>query len=171
MKILIGLIFLLSISFACDQPYEEFEGYKIGCKFEDKNNEFKLVESRGEFSVYQKNTDGLFDNINIIVLSGNIEGVEFRKNTEVINSHAESFSQDGSIANNAAMFVRKINEQFGDKILMDTNDSTMVWRPNSKVVKDIHVRIPNIKNDNFDVKIFSKKLFGFFYSMDPNISI
>lgn len=47
MKILIGLILFLSISFACDHPYEEFEGYKIGCNFEDENNEFKLVKSRG----------------------------------------------------------------------------------------------------------------------------
>lgn len=67
------------------------------------------------------------------------------------------------------MFVRKINEQFGDKILMDIDGSIMAWFPNSTIVKAIHVSIPTIKDDNFDVKISSKKLFRFFYSMDPNI--
>lgn len=35
MRILLGLVLALSVSFACDQPYEEIGGYKIGCEFND----------------------------------------------------------------------------------------------------------------------------------------
>lgn len=35
MRILMSLVLALSFSFACDKPYEEAEGFKIGCPLED----------------------------------------------------------------------------------------------------------------------------------------
>ncbi|WP_077929431.1 hypothetical protein [Wohlfahrtiimonas populi] len=164
MKILIGFILFLSVSFACDQPYEEFEGYKIGCNFEDKNNEFQLVELRGKLSLYQKNADEIFDSVNVIVLNGNIEGLVFVKNTESLGSSVDTFSEDRSLAKKAALLIRKINERFGENIQINPNRGTMIWTPdpNNKIISMINVTAPTIKNDNFDVVVYSIKLSNYF---------
>lgn len=81
MRVLIGFILALSVSFACDQPYEEVGGYKIGCPFV-VTDEYKLVDEEPAFNskTYTKNIDGVFDKVNITVMNEDVEFIRFDKN-------------------------------------------------------------------------------------------
>lgn len=55
MRFLLLPLLLLSLSFACDQPYEEVYGIKIGCIFEP-TPDFK-IKDRGYEKIYQSDGD------------------------------------------------------------------------------------------------------------------
>lgn len=82
-KLIFTLSLMLSLSFACDNPYEQIGDYKIGCPVEMSQHEFQLVgEERisGEkafFYVKENVTSDLFDGEAIIIVDGNVEFVMF----------------------------------------------------------------------------------------------
>lgn len=77
-KLLLLPALILGFSFACDQPYEEIAGIKIGCPYEgnlalgykDKDDD-QIIH----FSERMK--DGFFDRVKIKVLDGNVEEISF----------------------------------------------------------------------------------------------
>lgn len=84
MRILLSSIALaLSISFACDQPYEEVGGYKIGCPFE-VTEKYTLTNENIAMNAkeYQGDVSGLFDIVTIGTINGSIEAVSFRRNDD-----------------------------------------------------------------------------------------
>lgn len=79
MRILLGGITLaLSVAFACDQPYEEVGGYKVGCPLENID-EFELINTIDEIGMkrYTKDTTGIFESVAIDTINGEIEWVGF----------------------------------------------------------------------------------------------
>lgn len=78
MRLIIGLLMATSIAFACDQPYEEVGGYKIGCPFEN-TSEFELIDTIDSIDMkrYTKDISGVFDSVTIDTLNGEIAWVGF----------------------------------------------------------------------------------------------
>lgn len=64
---------LLGLSFACDQPYEEVAGYKIGCTYQEEGFEKSVDREDGNVVYYFGEREiGPFDNVNITTLNGDI---------------------------------------------------------------------------------------------------
>lgn len=97
MRLLLSFILTLSLSLACDQPYEEVEGYKIGCPFDfavsdgdgksidenltsyslkDEGIQKKLLPMPINDVGFQK---ALPARISVYVMGGNIEGATFHR--------------------------------------------------------------------------------------------
>lgn len=82
-KLIFTALFLLSCSFACDNPYEQIGDYKIGCPIEMSRHEFQLIREErisGEKALFyakENVTNNLFDGEIIIIVDGNIEFVMF----------------------------------------------------------------------------------------------
>lgn len=83
MKIIIGFILALSVSFACDKPYAEVQGIKIGCPLENSQALTVIKQKDGNgITIYEKNMDGMFDTATLLVVNGNIEAVIFKRTRE-----------------------------------------------------------------------------------------
>ena len=72
---------MLGLSFACDQPYEEVAGIKIGCPLED-NGDFKemVVIEATNSTLYQKERTGIFNVIYVTTIDGIVESAIFGVN-------------------------------------------------------------------------------------------
>lgn len=71
--LLLPLLFL-GLSFACDQPYEEVAGYKIGCPHQQDEG-FEVWNDRKDSNISSYSGEkkiGPFENIDITTLKGNI---------------------------------------------------------------------------------------------------
>lgn len=81
-RLLVLPILMLGLSFACDQPYEEVAGYKIGCPLENDKG-LKLKEKKEGIETYQKELKGVFfETEDVGVLNGNIETISFTRYQE-----------------------------------------------------------------------------------------
>lgn len=82
MRKALGLLLALSFASACEQPYEEINGFKIGCPFEDKEK-FRLVKpDNGDgLEIYANNPqwiDGQKEpNASLMVMDNTLAGVKF----------------------------------------------------------------------------------------------
>lgn len=83
MRLIIAFILMLSISFACEQPYKEVQGIKIGCPIENMQG-LTLIQEKDDINrvVYEKNMDGMFNTAILWVVNGNIEAVIFKRTKE-----------------------------------------------------------------------------------------
>lgn len=82
-RLLVLPILMLGLSFACDQPYEEVFGIKIGCSVEGINNFNEYtdldLEIDGANVFHLPLNDGnFFDSANILVINGGVEGLILR---------------------------------------------------------------------------------------------
>lgn len=80
------LLFLFGgVAAANCTDYVEIEGYKIGCPFTDEN--FQQTYQKNDLARYEKHLDdSLFNTVDIYVINGKIEGVDFtveRSMTEI----------------------------------------------------------------------------------------
>lgn len=119
--LLTGLLFA-SWSYACDQPYEEVSGYKIGCPFEQKGD-FQMDDHRitqNGVLAYVKADDKNFKQITVIELDGNIEGLEL----QLVDGSDDLDSVFESLA-----------DQWGIPQYMMHNDRrAFKWRPEHNVI-------------------------------------
>lgn len=71
-------VLMFGLSFACDQPYEEVAGIKIGCSVDEIPNAEKFIEAGnfdGGVGLLNMDADGIFDNQIVIHLNNTVEGV------------------------------------------------------------------------------------------------
>lgn len=75
MRYLLSLFLVAGISFACDLPYEDIRGYKVGCPIQD-NSGLKLESQEAELSKYSFFADNdIYYKQDINTINGNIEEV------------------------------------------------------------------------------------------------
>lgn len=83
MRTILGLFLALSFCHACEQPYEEVNGYKIGCPFNHDQKQFKLIKpDNGDgLEIYANNPQWIDNhkepNIHLMVMNNTLEGVKF----------------------------------------------------------------------------------------------
>lgn len=118
MRIILGFILALSVSFACDQPHEEVGGYKIGCPFDDKAG-FELKESANGIDTYKlKEPSGFFNNVEISVINGSAEGIYFEKEYEIgIVDHL----------NDEKIVLESLEKRWGESDYFDITDSDRIY--------------------------------------------
>jgi hypothetical protein len=71
------LFFLLSgMAMADCTTYSEVRGYKMGCPFIDES--FQQTYQKNDLARYEKQLDdGVFDTVEVYILNGSIEGIDF----------------------------------------------------------------------------------------------
>ena len=135
MRILLGFILALSVSFACDQPYEEVGGYKIGCPFDDKSG-FILDKSKAKdgISVYKsKLKNSFFQEVSVEVINGNIEGVSFDK---------KYHDDDSSFLDDEDVLLATLKERWGEFVAIDISRYNKIYsfrNTNSEVIDRVSV--------------------------------
>lgn len=173
MRVLIGVILALSVSFACDQPYEEVIGYKIGCPFVvTKDYVESLVDPDNNMSEYRKIVKGSFyEEIEIVIWNGIIEMVKF----------GEPYIErtDYKYSKNVDEAVLALNKRWGNYSEIKISErhreySFYIWYPKNNVIGliDVIVKDPYLKEgDDTPLALkfgrpkflyMSKKLLDFF---------
>lgn len=149
MRILLGFILALSVSFACDQPHEEVGGYKIGCPFDDKAG-FNLDETdaSGKLSYYSKIKDGLFNVVVIATLDGLIEYVELGVDGRVIPQK------------DADSIMHSLAKRWGDPVEVSNVGYNAKWIPRSETIAKISF-FGLLKEETMTLTYESKKYMSF----------
>ncbi|WP_077929231.1 hypothetical protein [Wohlfahrtiimonas populi] len=133
MKILIGFILFLSVSFACDQPYENIGRYRIGCPLIDKGKYSSLIFNE-DMTIYEDSGNETVQKIYVVELYGKVEGIGFEKLLDYDNAEHD-----------VKRYLRGIHKKFGRKLNTSLYSKRMVW-------------LDSIKSDTSYVSIFSHKL-------------
>lgn len=145
-KLLITLSLLSSFAFACDQPYEEIAGIKVGCNlgtFTEK--EYKIDVDK----------DGFFHEGKALAENGNIKSLNFYKHYYVDkNAPEKSFK---NIRNDIESLGYSLQERWGDfseekgmkefveskgeSLLLndDKQASITIRKPNSQIIEEVTI--------------------------------
>lgn len=131
-RLLLFPILMFGFSFACNQPYEEVGGIKIGCP---QDVSFKLSSEDGDsdrLKSYKKElTDSFFNTVTIKVLDGNIEQVSFNKlYHEISNQDADWDSM-----------VTTLSEKWGEYGRIDLPQAKIysIKNPNSNLLEMVSI--------------------------------
>lgn len=88
-RLLLLPILMLGFSLACDQPYEEIVGIKVGCPFKSAVNVKDYTKGDpllgGDFFYKDTDRDQLFNFEGLIIVDGNIEGLALRETRKPVN--------------------------------------------------------------------------------------
>lgn len=153
MKRLLLLPFLmLGFSLACDAPYEEIEGIKIGCPYPEELSNGTFKED-GKTTLFERSLENsFFDSAEIEVLEGNVEGISLSK----IFSDLEELKKERS-----ALF-ESLDEKWGKAVVMGNNESLIVYvnkTPRSEYLDSIVVMSSVLESTGIlRVSYTSKKL-------------
>lgn len=153
MKRLLLLPFLmLGFSLACDAPYEEIEGIKIGCPYPEELSNGTFNED-GKTILFERSLENsFFDSAEIEVLEGNVEGISLSK----IFSDLEELKKERS-----ALF-ESLDEKWGKAVVMGNNESLIVYvnkTPRSEYLDSIVVMSSVLESTGIlRVSYTSKKL-------------
>lgn len=87
------LFFLLSsVAIADCTTYSEVRGYKIGCPFTDES--FQQTYQKNDLARYEKQfDDGMFDTVEVYIINGNIEGIDFTAERSMTNEEKANILQ------------------------------------------------------------------------------
>lgn len=156
------LVLLLGVTFACDQPYEEIMGIKIGCPLENKENyqEELLFEELDEnkepiASIYHyvdiQDPDLYFSSRNqIIVINGIVEYVEINNISDPQDIVAELDAKwDEQIKTNECEIRWITDEDYCNNPELDI----YIWNPSNEVV---HSAILKYGVRSYQLKVISE---------------
>lgn len=128
-RLLLLALGLAGLSFACDQPYEEITGIKIGCPVESSVDRKIYTQGDnllgGDF-IYKDVADTDFFNLKgLIIVNGNIEGITLRETRNPVSF--ESFKER----------VKRMESSWGKSTLIEDDRAYVVYFnqiPNQDVV-------------------------------------
>lgn len=124
---------LLGFSFACDQPYEEIEGIKMGCPYMGDSSQGTTKNDDERITVYEQRLENsLFDSVEIEVMEGNIENLSFSK----IFHNLDALKKD-----RAALFD-SLDQRWGEAVVLGDNETLIIYvnkKPNSEYLGSILV--------------------------------
>lgn len=112
-KLLISIALMSSFAFACDSPYEEIQGVKIGCEFANKKDFSKGGESSIGSEFYSKSSNvKFFDAMEVEVDENNkVVGVAFVKTYPITLSNMKL--QEERVISDYKMFVDSLEKRWG----------------------------------------------------------
>lgn len=153
MRVIFGLVLYLSVIFACDQPYEEVFGFKIGCPLENK--ESFVVQARneeGNITIYTKKLLGVFDTVRVIELNGNVEILELKIYENIHLSQHDINS-----------LVTNVDHKWGQHKYQ--GPGVFFWIPKNNIISNIEVFSTYLDERNvLDLIYQSKKIVDFMKS-------
>ena len=140
MRIIIGIILAFSTAFACEQPYEEVQGIKIGCPLENIENYheellFVSDEEAGQekFSIkgYIDATDSdqtYNERTKIIVINDNVEHIEMIiNNVDPVVADLDKTLGNHILGNYCELAL--INPESREEYCNQPESNIYVWRP------------------------------------------
>lgn len=107
MRFLLLPLLLLSLSFACDQPYEEVYGIKIGCSLEeikglDKFSAMTPMLGADALSYIDQGSEDFFNTVGLLYFDNSAEGVVLT-------------SRDGTAnTKNFSLLLDELSKRWGD---------------------------------------------------------
>ncbi len=112
-KILIGLSLLISFAFACDSPYEEIQGVKIGCELADKDRFTKEdVVSLGDSYYSTDKGVKFFDSMEVETDENDkVIGVAFIKSYPITLSNMKL--QEEQVISDYKQFAESLENRWG----------------------------------------------------------
>lgn len=79
-RVLLLLVLLFGVSFACDQSCETIEGIKIGCPYDGDFSAGVVKEDNAKVTIYERSLENsFFDSAIIEVMDGKVESVSLSK--------------------------------------------------------------------------------------------
>lgn len=117
-RLLLLPVLMFGLSFACDQPYEEVAGIKIGCPYEgDLSSGYKDDEDDAILHYSESIKGGFFDRAKIKVIDGNIGEVSFI----VFSKDHDDIRKSGD-----ALF-KALSERWGDADIKQSLDIETIY--------------------------------------------
>lgn len=117
-RLLLLPVLILGLSFACNQPYEEIEGIKIGCPYIGDVSIGTPKEDDETITVYEKRLENsFFDSVEIEVLDGNVESISLIK----------IFHDLASLQKDRAILFEDLDKKWGDAVVMGNNEGLIVY--------------------------------------------
>lgn len=113
-KLLISIALISSFAFACDSPYEEIQGVKIGCEFANKKDFSKGGGSSIGSEFYSKSSNvKFFDAMEVEVDENDkVVGVAFVKTYPITLSNMKL--QEEQVVSDYKMFVDGLEKRWGN---------------------------------------------------------
>lgn len=143
MRILLGLVLSLSVSFACDEPYEEIGGHKIGCPIDrDQVIASSPLESGEVLNMFK--ADGFFDTVAATEVDNKIEAIFFSR----ANIKSSDLSHVTQLLNSLENKWGKLNEIEPDIYHRAVNND---------VIGEITLAFPKYEGDDLILIYQSKK--------------
>lgn len=147
-RLLLLPVLIFGLSFACDQPYEEVAGYKIGYKYKEEGLEKIINREDGNIVFYygEKNA-GPFKDINITTLNGDIA---------IINMYIDPSNYlDDKIVSDLS---KSLEERWGEFTVGEYGVYEN-YKPKSKALGNVSIYKPNkaIGEKAFSVTYTTKK--------------
>lgn len=152
MKRLILLpVLMLGLSFACDQPYEEVGGIKIGCPYSVEFKSALSDEVNTRIETFKKTlNDSFFTGVDLDVLDGNIEKVSFTKSYEDLRQMNEELES----------ILVVLSERWGKYYSTDSAGAKIfaIRNPNSEILYGISIiQVSSGRFGTNSITYFSKK--------------
>ncbi|UNM97330.1 hypothetical protein MMG00_05635 [Ignatzschineria rhizosphaerae] len=126
-------VLIFGFSLACDQPYEEIEGIKIGCPYIGDLSKGTLKEDDERVTLYEYRLENsFFDSAEIEVVEGKIEGLSLLK----IFNNLEALKRDRGI------LLGSLDKKWGEGVVIGDNEGLIVYvnkKPNSEYLGSIMV--------------------------------
>lgn len=109
---------ILGLSFACDQPYEEIEGFKLGCPYVGNLSAGTVKNDDEKIMVYEQRLENsFFDTAEIEVLEGNIESISLIK----------IFDNLTTLQKDRATLFESLDEKYGEAVVVGNNESLIIY--------------------------------------------
>lgn len=107
-RLLLLPVLMFGLSFACDQPYEDVAGYKIGCPVDDTieyGNEIDMYGGKASHRILEKND--FFDLEVVFYRDGLLEGVSLGTGDKVVDR------------SDYDLMIESMKERWGVPVLQD----------------------------------------------------
>lgn len=117
-RLLLLPILILGLSFACNQPFEEVEGIKIGCPYTGGLSTGTPKNEDPQITVYEQRLENsFFDTAEIEVVAGKVESISLSK----------IFHDLASLKKGRDILFTSLNEKWGDAIVLGDNESLIIY--------------------------------------------
>lgn len=113
-RLIVGMFLLASFAIACDSPYEDIQGIKIGCEFTGGDGFEKSNDKALSDNLYRSTKDiKFFDSVEIETNNDNkIVGVAFIKEYDITMSNMKL--QEEEIIADFKKFTESLEKRWGD---------------------------------------------------------
>lgn len=147
MRILLGIVLALSVSFACDQPYEEVGGYKIGCYLNPAKMPYDKMVKDENMRVLSNDLpkDSFFKKVTTTLLNGNIEQIEF----------TQSYSNYVELSEDMLVLLDTMKKKWGEYIEINPKEKSAVIVSDKSNDNNYLFEITQISpRDNYNIYLF-----------------
>ncbi|MBS7815929.1 hypothetical protein [Wohlfahrtiimonas chitiniclastica] len=134
MRIFLAAILCLSVSFACDQPFEEVGGYKIGCPYDPVGMEHSKKDDGTDIYVKKLEDDSFFQVVGLGLIDNKIEELSF----------FSAYDNPDNMKRDIENILTKFTKRWGEYKTLETGGGRTAYlfdNPNSSVLDSVGILV------------------------------